>query len=128
MKDLLSEAQEIIVEWQERDPPKKQRWAERQTSLNESWEEYRSMIFDAFLQATFPVSENVMCQRCMLENAVVRCNKCSCTQQLCYKCDQAIHESLPFHARDAVVNGRYLPIPSTTSRTRDGEWKIVGNK
>ena len=79
MKDLLSEAQEIIVQWQERDPPKKQKWAERQTSLNESWEEYRSMIFDAFLQATFPVSKNVMCQRCMLENAVVRCNKYSCT-------------------------------------------------
>ena len=112
---------------QEREPPKKQKWAERQTSLNKSWEEYRSMIFDALLQVTFPVTENVMCQRCMLEAAVVKCYKCSCTQQLCYKCDQAIHQSLPLHARDAVINGRYLPIPSTTSRTSDGEWKIVGN-
>ena len=83
MKDLLSEEEETIVQWQESDPPKKQKQAEKQTSLNVSWEEYRSMIFNALLQATFPVTENVICQRFMHEDAVVKCYKCSWTQQLC---------------------------------------------
>ena len=35
--------------------------------------------------------------------------------------------SWPFHDRDIMVNGHYLPIPPTTSKGSDGERVFVGN-
>lgn len=80
---------------------------QQQASLNKSWEEHRSMTFKALLQATFAVPKDIMCQRCMHKTAVVKCNMCSSTQHLCHECDEILHESWPFHDRDAIANGHY---------------------
>ncbi len=126
MKDILLEAQELLVRWEKGEPPRKQKWAERQASLNESWEEHRPRIFKALLQATFAVPKDVICQSCMHKAAVVRCNMCSSSRHLCHECDQSIHKSWSFHDRDGIVNGHYLPIPATTSGSSNGEWETVG--
>ena len=65
MKEILLEARELMDNWQKNDVPKKQKWAERQSSLNESWAESRSNVFEGILQCTFAVPEDGKCQSCM---------------------------------------------------------------
>ena len=127
MKEFLLETQELLQRLQESNPPKRQNWAERQTLLTESWEEQRSTIFKELLEATYAVPENIMCSRCLDKAAVVRCDMCSTIRHLCPECDQQVHESWPFHDRDAIVNGHYFPIPATTTWNSNGQWEIVGN-
>lgn len=125
MKEILLEAQELLQRLQESNPPKRQNWAERQTLLTESWEEQRSTIFKELLEATYAVPENIMCSRCLDKAAVVRCDMCSTMRHLCSECDQQVHECWPFHDRDAIVNGHYFPIPTTTTWSSSGQWEIV---
>lgn len=125
MKEFLLETQELLQRLQESNPPKRQNWAERQTLLTESWEEQRSTIFEELLEATYAVPENIMCSRCLDKAAVVRCDMCSTIRHLCPECDQQVHESWPFHDRDAIVNGHYFPIPATTTWNSNGQWEIV---
>jgi len=66
MKDILLESQELLARLQESDPPRRQKWSERQAALNERWEEHRSYLFKALLQSTFVVPEDVLCNRCMV--------------------------------------------------------------
>lgn len=54
------------------DPTKKQTWADRQTLLNESWAQSHAEIFNFFLQSTFAVPDDAMCERCLNEFAVVK--------------------------------------------------------
>lgn len=56
----------------------------------------------------------------------LKCHGCSASQHFCNGCDNIIHGYLPFHDRDAIVSGHYVPIPATTSRNSKGEWLIVG--
>lgn len=127
LKDILLEAQELMVRWQGADPPRKQKWSERQMLLNESWIESRSKIFKFLLQANFAVQEGGICQRCLEEVAMIKCNECSAIKYLCHGCDNSIHDYLPFHDRDAIINGHYVPIAATSSMNNKGEWVIVGN-
>jgi len=127
MKDILLELQELLARLQESDPPRRQKWSERQAALNESWEEHRSYLFKALLQSTFAVPEDVLCNRCMVKAAVVKCDMCSSARHLCQGCNKTVHGTRPFHDRNAIVNGHYLPIPVTTSLGSNGEWEIVGN-
>ena len=120
------DAKELLVKWQTYVPPKKQKWAERQTALAESWSESRAIICKAILQSTFAIPEDNMCCRCSQRVALVRCHQCSSVKDLCSDCDQTVHDCWPFHDRDAVVNDQYVPISGTTSRGSDGEWVIVG--
>ena len=64
MREILVDAKEVLVEWQKYPPPKKQKWAERQTALAESWSESRAIICKAILQSTFAIPEDNMCCRC----------------------------------------------------------------
>ena len=116
-----------MVRWQGADPPRKQKWSERQMLLNESWIESRSKIFKLLLQANFAVQEGGICQRCLEEVAMIKCNECSAIKYLCHGCDNSIHDYLPFHDRDAIINGHYVPIAATSSMNNKGEWVIVGN-
>ena len=126
MKEILLDAQELVARWQQAYPPKKQMWAGRQTLPNESWAQSRAEIFKFFLQSDFAVPDDAVCERCLNEVAVVKCHECSASQHFCHGCDNVIHGYLPFHDRDAIVSGHYVPIPATTSRNSKGEWLIVG--
>ena len=68
-----------------------------------------------FLQSSFAVPDDAMCGRCLNEVAVVKYHECSASQHFCHGCDNIIHGYLSFHDRDAIVSGRYVPIPATTS-------------
>ena len=126
LREILLEANELMDKWQRTDFPKKQKWAERQLLLNESWAESRSSIFKAVLQSTFAVLEEVKCMRCMTENAIVKCHEYSPPKHLCHECDNHIQENFPFHHRDALVNRHFVPIPATTTQSTKGEWLISG--
>ena len=126
MKEILLDAQELLVKWEKANPLKKQNWSDRQSSLNDSWSECRPTIFKSLLQSSFAVLEDVICQKCMCEVAVLRCQECSTTKHLCHSCDTSVHGFLPFHDREAIVYGHFVPIPSTTSRNSKGEWMTVG--
>ena len=66
------DAQELVARWQQADPTKKQTWADRQTLLNESWAQSHAEIFNFFLQSTFAVPDDAMCERCLNKVAVVK--------------------------------------------------------
>ena len=127
MKDLLVDAQELMLKWQSGAPPKKQKWVNRQNLLNESWAESRRTLCETVLKAHFAIPEDSTCCRCVEKFAVVRCHQCPSNKHLCSDCDEMVHRSWPFHDRDVMVNGHYLPIPPTTSKGSDGEWVFVGN-
>ena len=79
MKEILLDAQELLVKWEKANPLKKQNWSDRQSSLNDSWSECRPTIFKSLLQSSFAVLEDVICQKCMCEVAALRCQECSTT-------------------------------------------------
>ncbi|XP_044164397.1 uncharacterized protein LOC114964356 [Acropora millepora] len=93
--------------------------------LNESWAESRRTLCETVLKAHFTIPEDSTCCRCEEKFAVVRCHECPSTKHLCSNCDEMVHRSWPFHDRDVMVNGHYLPIPPTTSKGSDGEWVFV---
>ena len=127
MKDLLLDAQELMLKWQAGASPRKQKWVDRQTLLNESWAESRRTLCETVLKSHFAVPEDSTCCRCVEKVAVVRCHECPSARYLCSDCDQIVHKSWPFHDRDAMANGHYLPIPATTSKGSDCEWVFVGS-
>ena len=126
MREILLDAQELVARWQQADPTKKQTWADRQTLLNESWAQSHTEIFNFFLQSTFAVPDDAMCERCLMRLLWLKCHGCSASQHFCNGCDNIIHGYLPFHDRDAIVSRHYVPIPATTSSNSKGEWWIVG--
>lgn len=126
MKEILMSVKELLVKWETKDPPKRQKWSERQATLNERWSESRAIICKAVFQSMFSIPEDEKCYSCSEKVAVVRCHECTRAKQLCSYCDQIMHERWPFHDRDALVNGHYIPISTTTSKGNDGEWVIVG--
>ncbi|KAK2561879.1 hypothetical protein P5673_015276 [Acropora cervicornis] len=104
-----------------------QNWAERANILNESWAESRAGLYKTMLK-TFAVKVGMACMQCLKEPAVIRCNECFTVTYLCGSCDQHLHELLPFHDRDAVVNECYQPIPPTLSKNSCGEWITIGRQ
>mgnify|MGYP001799207352 CR=1 FL=1 len=76
--------------------------------------------------SAFAVPENVKCQNCLEKAGEVRCKECVTREYLCHICDCKVHEQLPFHDREAIINGRFVPIPATTARNSKGECVIVG--
>ena len=117
--DLLSSEKDTVSK-------KTQRWEERTAMLNESWAESRASLYETLLKVNLAVKEETKCMKCLEEPAVLRCNECSGTKYLCGSCDQNLHELLPFHDRDAVINGHYQPIPPTLSKNSSGEWITIG--
>ena len=126
MREILLDAQELVARWQQADPTKKKTRADRQTLLNESWAQSHTEIFNFFLQSTFAVPDDAMCERCLMRLLWLKCHGCSASQHFCNGCDNIIHGYLPFHDRDAIVSRHYVPIPATTSSNSKGEWWIVG--
>ena len=127
MRRILLDAQDLMIRLQgSASTPKKQKWADRQSSLNDSWAGYRSTIFKVVLETTFAVPEDLTCQKCN-KFADVKCNECLSSKYLCQECDHSTHEYLPFHDRDAIVNRHFVPIPAATAGDSKGEWVTVGN-
>ena len=126
MKTILLESKELIEKRQEENLPTKRNWDARQTSLNESWKESRSTIFKTLLMSAIAVPDNVKCQNCLEKASEVRCKECVTQEYLCHICDCKVHEQLPFHDREAIINGPFVPIPATTARNSNGECVIVG--
>ena len=91
-----------------------------------SWVESCACLWETILKANFAVKEDTLCMKCREEPAVIRCNECFTAKYLCGSCDQKVHELLPYHNRDAVVNGHYEPIPPTLSKNYSGEWVTIG--
>ena len=126
MEDILAEAKDLLTKWEEKAPVKIQNWEERQATLNQSWNDSRAELFEAVLKTQFAVAQAQQCSRCAQRQAVVRCCECHLNCHLCGKCDQEIHQFLPLHDRDAIINGHFRPIPPSVSAGSDGEWETIG--
>ena len=87
-KDLLSSKMDSIAN-------KTQKWEERQATINESWAESRSVLWENLLKWSFADANK--CMKCLEEPAVIRCNKCSATKYLCGPCEQYVHILAPLH-------------------------------
>ena len=123
---ILMEAKDLLSSQGDGVARKPQKWAERTTVLNVSWAQWRVCLWETILKANFAVKEDTLCMKCLEEPAVIRCNECFTAKYLCGSCDQKVHELLPCHDRDAVVNGHYEPISPTLSRNCSGEWVTIG--
>ena len=115
-KDLLPSKIDSIAK------KKSQKWEERQATLNESWADSRSALYENLLKWSFAVKGANKCMKCLEEPAVMRWNECSATKYLCGPGDQYVHELAPLHDRDAIVNGHYQPIPPTLTKNSSGKW------
>ena len=90
IKEILLDAQELMAKWQAANPPRKQTWSDWQSSLHDSWSEFRPTIFKSLLQTTFAFLEDVMCQKCMVHVAVLRCQDCG--KHLYHGCDSSVRD------------------------------------
>ena len=124
--DIMLEAKDLLSSKMDSITKKLQKWEERQATLNESWADSRSALYENLLKWSFAVKDANKCMKCLEEPAVMRCNECSATKYLCGPCDQYVHELAPLHVRDAIVNAHYQPIPPTLSKNSSGEWVTIG--
>ena len=126
MKDILLEANGLVVDWANSSPKRNKPWKEKRDTLNESWEEVRVQLLESLLKTKFGIDhDKLKCKRCQ-EKAVVRCEECHPHKYLCGNCDVEIHQDHPFHDRDAVVNGRFQPISSSVSKNNKNDWITIG--
>lgn len=122
----LEAANSLLEEWRVNKAPSNQNWGQRISNLNESWAGVRQSLFNSVL-STFGVHpERSICSKCLKNPAVIRCYECHMHIQLCFACDQSVHEVLPFHDRSALKSGFFKPIPPTVSVDQDGKWVSVG--
>ncbi|XP_048581069.1 uncharacterized protein LOC116618759 isoform X1 [Nematostella vectensis] len=129
--DILSRARELLRNWegQSRHRPS---WSERSITLQESWESLRSQLFNAKLES-FAVMPSQTCMLCINKMPSIQCSDCGPRTALCSECDISVHKSSPFHDRQALVKGHYVPIVPclswcTTSETWKNESKSIPTK
>jgi len=107
----LLEAKELLSGWNL--PLKTQTWQERRVAVIDSWSNLRSEMFCTLLKSHFALLK-IQCTVCGCNPAVIRCQECA-NKHLCSKCDNDIHQLMPFHDRDCVINGHYEAISSNLS-------------
>ena len=83
-------------------------------SLNENWEALRPSIFKSILQLEgCGLSLNAHhCELCNHVSWQIRCIECG-GKRMCSECDASIHQYLPFHDREALLDGSLRSIPPT---------------
>ncbi|XP_032231705.2 uncharacterized protein LOC116614630 isoform X1 [Nematostella vectensis] len=120
--DILSRARELLRNWegQSRHRPS---WSERSITLQESWESLRFQLFNAKL-GSFAVMPSQTCMLCINKMPSIQCPDCGPRTALCSECDISVHKSSPFHDRQALVQGHYVPIvPCLSWCTTSETWK-----
>jgi hypothetical protein len=75
----------------------------------------RETIFTSALSSLTPPSSPVLCCRCAVNEAMLRCRQCGVLQYLCAQCDDETHQSEPLHDREVWLNGYFQPISPTQS-------------
>ena len=127
-ESVLEAAHNVLREWQDSKPPLHQKWCERISNLNESWENHRSMLLETVLSSKAVPSDQDVCKKCQTNSALIVCHHCPEHTRLCGPCDQGIHHKFPFHDRDIVNNGFFKPVPPTMSTDCHGNWVAVGKQ
>ena len=90
-------------------------------TLSENWSSCREELFEAMV-----IREGILdatCQLCQRGSCVIRCTECHAT--MCGPCDEVHHKDLPFHDRDAFVNGYFQAIPPTSAVDDSGCLKQI---
>lgn len=100
-------------------------WETRMFNLTSSWDNVRKQLIEAVLSCEGLPSPDV-CSICLEGKVCIRCIECP-KQFMCQSCDEMVHESLPFHDRDAYVNGYFQAIPPTVGVDEKGYRQIKGN-
>ena len=123
LADVLNSANVLLQEWRAAKMPK-QNWLQRTSILNESWAALRGSLLNTLVSAQ--AMGKTSCMKCRENLALIRCWDCHTHTRLCGDCDQLVHNSQPFHDRDAFTSGFLKPIPPTVSVDCDGNWISVG--
>lgn len=92
-------------------------------SHEESWSGAREEIFKIILTAQI-CSEK--CQHCNQREATIRCAACIQNQDLCFFCDDLVHQKEPLHDRRAWIDGSYISISPTQCLAEDSTIITVG--
>ena len=85
--DITLEAKDLLSSKMDSIGKKSQKWEERQATLNESWADSRSALYENLLKWSFAVKDANKCMKCLEETAVMRFSECSATKYLCGPCD-----------------------------------------
>ena len=113
LEKALEKCKEILASQQ----PSQQTWADRMATLSENWSSCRRELFEAMVvREGLPSSRS--CESCQTGRIAMRCRECGKT--MCVSCDQAIHKDLPFHERDAFMDGFFQPIPPSSALDDNG--------
>ena len=100
-------------------------WETQMSNLTSSWDNVRKQLIEAVLSCEgLPSPDN--CSICLEGKVCIRCTECP-KQFMCHLCDEKVHQFLPFHDRDAYVNGYFHAIPSTVGVDGTGYRQIIGN-
>lgn len=83
-------------------------------NLTSSWDNVRKQLIEAVLS----------CEASPLQTFAAFVWK---AKFMCQSCDEKVHKSLPFHDRDAYVNGYFQAIPPTVGVDEKGYRQIKGN-
>lgn len=70
-------------------------WQKIIENLEENWENIRETIFTSTVCYFAPPSSPILCCRCAVNEAVLRCRECGVLQYLCVQCDNETHSSQP---------------------------------
>ncbi|CAH3167059.1 unnamed protein product, partial [Pocillopora meandrina] len=105
-------------------PSTSRNWETRMTSLTSSWDSARKQLIEAVLTCEGLPSPDC-CSICLEGKVGIRCIECP-IQFMCSSCDEKVHNCLPFHDRDAYVNGYFHAIPPTVGVDEEDCTQIIG--
>ena len=108
---VIEDCQSVVEELD----PGPTEWQKRVEHLEENWETIRETIFTSALSSLTPPSSPVLCCRCAVNEAVLRCRQCGVLQYLCAQCDDETHCSQPLHDREMWLDGYFQAISPTQS-------------
>jgi len=122
LEAALAKCEEVLSTFQITSP---KNWETRMFNLTSGWDNVRKQLIEALLICESLPSPDI-CSNCLEGNVCIRCIECP-KQFMCQSCDEKVHESLPFHDRDAYVNGYFHAIPPTVGVDGKGYLQIIGN-
>ena len=94
------------------------------TCLTSSWDSARKQLIEAVLTCEGLPSPD-RCSICLEGKVCIRCIEYP-IQFMCSSCDEKVHNCLPFHDRDAYVNGYFHAIPPTVGVDEEDCTQIIG--
>ena len=85
----------------------------------DSWEAKREELFQTNVRQQ--TRRGGMCYKCHEKRAVVICNDCTNTKNLCIFCHRMVHRGQPLHDRKAWHGGAYVSLLPTESNDKSGK-------